>query len=98
MSERGEESGSEEKARAAKEREVRGQGLAYQAALEAVFAILICAGGGYWVDSRLGTSPWGLVVGTVIGFTSFVLRLLRLGRQLEARAGEAGHHREEKRT
>ena len=58
------------------------QGAAYQGALEAVFAILIAGGIGYWADSHWGTSPWGLLVGFVVGFGSFVLRLIRLGRQL----------------
>lgn len=64
--------------------QARRQGLAYQGAIEAVFAILIAAGLGYWADTSFGTSPWLLVTGLVLGFTAFVLRLLRLGRQLEA--------------
>ena len=46
-------------------------------------AILIAAGIGYWVDTRFGTSPYGLFTGTIVGFSAFVLRLLRLGKQLE---------------
>jgi F0F1-type ATP synthase assembly protein I len=69
---------------AEKRRNARRQGLAYQGAFEAVVAILIAAGAGYWVDGRLDSSPWGLLIGTAVGFASFVLRLLRLGRQLEA--------------
>jgi F0F1-type ATP synthase assembly protein I len=64
-------------------RRARRQGLAYQGAAEAVFAILIAAGIGYWIDGRFGTTPYGVLIGTVVGFGSFVLRLLRLGRQLE---------------
>lgn len=68
----------------------RHQGLAYQAASEAVVAILIAAGVGYWADGKLDTSPWLLFLGTALGFTAFVMRLLRLGRQLEKlRASEA---------
>ena len=73
----------------------RRQGAAYQGALEAVFAILIGGGIGYWADRHFGTSPWLLVAGFAIGFGSFVLRLIQLGRQL--RAGEppaAGRPRE----
>lgn len=61
----------------------RRQGLAYQGSLEAVTAILISAGIGYWIDTRFETSPYGLLLGTVVGFSAFVLRLIRLGRQLE---------------
>lgn len=58
------------------------QGRAYQGAFEAIAAILIAAGIGLWVDRSYETSPWGLAIGTTIGFGSFVLRLVRLGRQL----------------
>jgi F0F1-type ATP synthase assembly protein I len=67
---------------AGSERRARRQGLAYQGATEAVLAILVAAGIGYWADGRLGTSPWLLLAGLVVGFGSFVLRLFRLGRQL----------------
>jgi F0F1-type ATP synthase assembly protein I len=67
-----------------RERSARRQGVAYQGALEAVFAILIAVGIGYWADGRFGTAPWLLLLGFVIGFASFVLRLVRLGRQLQA--------------
>lgn len=53
---------------------------AYQGALEAVLAIAIGAGIGYWADGRFGTSPRWLTVGTVVGFGSFVLRLWRMRR------------------
>jgi len=58
----------------------RREGAAYQGALEAVFALLIGAGIGYWADTRFGSSPWLLLLGTALGFTAFVVRLLRMGR------------------
>lgn len=51
---------------------------AWQGSVEAVLSLLIAAGVGYWVDGRLGTSPRWLIVGVVIGFGSFVLRLWRM--------------------
>jgi F0F1-type ATP synthase assembly protein I len=51
---------------------------AYQGALEAVLAIVISAGIGYWADQRLDTQPRWLIVGTCIGFAAFVLRLFRM--------------------
>ena len=63
--------------------QARRQNLAYQGAFEATVAILICAGVGLWLDGRFDTSPLWLLVGIAIGFASFVLRLLRLGRQLQ---------------
>lgn len=75
-----------------RERTARRQGAAYQGAFEAVFAILVAAGIGYWADEHFGTSPRWLLVGVVIGFTSFVLRLLRLGKRLqEDGTGDTGN-------
>ena len=65
-----------------KEPSARRDGVAYQGALEAVFAILIAGGIGTWADGHFGTSPWLLILGFVIGFGSFVLRLFQLGRRL----------------
>jgi len=78
----------DEREQADRRRRARRQARAYQGAFEAVVAILIATGIGYWVDGRFDTSPWGLLLGTALGFASFVMRLLRLGRQLhEAEAG-----------
>jgi F0F1-type ATP synthase assembly protein I len=64
--------------------EVRRRGIAaYQGALEAVFAIVIGIGVGFWADKRFGTEPRWLIVGTCIGFGSFVLRLWRMRRLFE---------------
>ncbi len=45
-------------------------------------AVLLGAGAGYWIDRRFGTTPYGVIVGLVIGFAAMVLRLLRMGRDL----------------
>ena len=66
-----------------RQRSARRQALAYQGAFEAVVAILIAAGIGLWADTRFDTSPLYLFIGTAIGFAAFVLRLVRLGRQLQ---------------
>jgi F0F1-type ATP synthase assembly protein I len=59
--------------------ELRRRGVAaYQGALEAVLAIALAAGVGYWADQRFGTAPRWLIVGTCIGFGAFVLRLWRM--------------------
>ena len=55
-------------------------GAVYQGAFEAVIALLIAAGIGYWLDGRFETAPWLLLIGTAIGFASFTVRLVRLGR------------------
>lgn len=51
---------------------------AYQGAIEAVLAVVICAGIGFWVDERWGTAPIGIFAGLGLGFTSFIVRLWRL--------------------
>lgn len=62
-------------------------GDAYQGAFEAVMAVLVGAGFGYWADRRWGTTPYGVVVGIVVGFAAMVVRLLRIGRELPELAG-----------
>jgi F0F1-type ATP synthase assembly protein I len=59
------------------------QAAAYQGAFEAVFSILIGAFAGKLADDYFDTTPRYLLVGFAIGFGSFVLRLVRLGRTLQ---------------
>ncbi len=56
----------------------KAQTAAYQAAIEAVFAVPIATGFGYWFDSSFETSPIGLAIGAVVGFAAMVLRLVRM--------------------
>lgn len=57
-------------------------GDAYQGAFEAVMAVLVGAGLGYWADAHWESTPVGVITGVVVGFAAMVLRLLRLGREL----------------
>ena len=77
---------------------LRKMGGAYQAALEAVFAIPIAVAFGYFVDKHFGTSPIFLLVGVVLGFAAFVLRLVRLGRTIPVTQGDASQDRPERWT
>jgi F0F1-type ATP synthase assembly protein I len=61
---------------------------AYQAALEAVFAIPVAGGLGYWADSHFGTAPILLLVGLVLGFASFVLRIVSMRKLVEETSKE----------
>ena len=70
----------------ARRRQARRQALAYQGAFESVFAIGIGAGFGYFADKQFETSPWGVLVGVLLGFGAFILRLVRMARQLDALA------------
>ena len=58
----------------------RRQGAVYQGAFEAAIALLIAVGFGYWLDGHFDTAHWLLLIGTAIGFASFTVRLIRLGR------------------
>jgi F0F1-type ATP synthase assembly protein I len=78
----------EDTEQAERRRAARRQGQAYQAAAEAVFAILIAAGIGYWVDQRFDTTPRYLLIGMAVGFASFVMRLVRLGKRMHERTRE----------
>lgn len=62
---------------------------AYQGVFEAVGSILIACVGGYWIDRYFETAPVGLLIGAAVGFGAFVLRLVRLGKELHP-DGDAG--------
>lgn len=73
-----------------KRRGTLGKGAAYQGAVEAVFAILVAAGIGYWADQRFESSPLYLFIGLAIGFAAFVLRLVRMGPMQSPPSGGGG--------
>lgn len=57
-------------------------------------ALLIGAFGGRWLDGRLGTAPWllllGLLLGLVVGFYELMRVALRPGPRDEAQGPENG--------
>ena len=61
----------------------------YQGAFEAVIAILVAVLFGYWLDGYFDTAPVFLLIGSAIGFASFTVRLIRLGRWVEQE--DSGH-------
>jgi ATP synthase protein I len=38
---------------------------------------------GWWVDSKLNTEPWFLIIGGILGFTVSLLELIRLAKDSE---------------
>ncbi len=67
----------------------------YQAGLEAIFALAVAVGIGFWVDTRYETQPVFMMVGTAVGFGACVLRLMRYQRahdesEREKRRGDGG--------
>ena len=57
-------------------------GRAYQAAFEATIAVVVAGAVGGWADQRFGTAPMLLIAGVLLGFGTFVLRLVRLMNEL----------------
>ena len=90
MSDRQHEKESENQAR---QFEARRQGAVYQGTFEAVIAVLVALGVGYWLDRYFDSEPTFLLIGTAIGFASFTVRLIRLGRWLQS-SSEAGDAKE----
>jgi ATP synthase protein I len=44
-------------------------------------SIVIGFGAGYWIDGKLGTKPWGSLVGLLLGAASAFRDLYLLGRK-----------------
>ena len=40
-------------------------------------AIIVFALGGWWLDTRLGTKPWLLILGVALGFAGGLISLLK---------------------
>jgi F0F1-type ATP synthase assembly protein I len=57
-------------------------GRAYQAAFEATIAVVVAGAAGGYADQKLGTTPMLLIAGVLLGFGTFVLRLVRLLNEL----------------
>lgn len=49
-----------------------------------VFAIALGFGGGYWLDLKLGTTPWLTFVGFAMGLAAGVLNVVRTMRTVSA--------------
>jgi ATP synthase protein I len=43
-----------------------------------VIALVMGVAGGWWVDKRFGTSPWGFLVGFCLGLAAGVLNVYRI--------------------
>lgn len=57
--------------------------------MEALIALAMGFLVGYWLDGKYGTSPRYFLIGTAIGFASFSIRLVRLGRRLGTQADDS---------
>jgi F0F1-type ATP synthase assembly protein I len=49
----------------------------YSQVISIALTMALPPGAGYWVDSKLGTSPWFVILGAVFGMTAGMLQLFR---------------------
>ena len=42
------------------------------------------AGGGYALDRWLGTSPWGILIGALLGMVGIIVLIVRIAREADA--------------
>lgn len=67
--------------------------------LELAVTMAVCVGGGYWIDQRFGTLPWGTLGGAVLGIATLALQFYRLVKTLEhEQAREAERRARDKRA
>ena len=80
-------SGREESAKAAKRKASDASGLGQAFRLSAEFIAGVIAGGflGWMLDSFAGSSPWGFIIGLILGFGSGMLNMLRASGELNRR-------------
>lgn len=81
-------SGREESAKAARRKASDASGLGQAFRLSAEFIAGVIAGGflGWMLDSFAGSSPWGFIVGLILGFGSGMLNMLRASGELNRKA------------
>jgi F0F1-type ATP synthase assembly protein I len=66
--------------------------------MEAVAAVPIALGIGWWVDRQLGSQPIGLFVGLGLGFTTFIVNLTRMRGMVEREAAAAEQRRQKEQS
>jgi F0F1-type ATP synthase assembly protein I len=61
---------------------IRKVGLASSIAFVLVFSILIGWAFGSWLDKKLGTTPWLMLVFTLLGVAAGFIELIKIAQQL----------------
>lgn len=54
--------------------------------MQLAFTMLFFVGLGYLADTRLGTTPWGVIGGAVLGMTALFVQLFRVVGQMNRQA------------
>ncbi|MBN9221014.1 MAG: AtpZ/AtpI family protein [Mesorhizobium sp.] len=74
---------------------VTGYGQALKLSSEFIAGIVVGVGLGWFLDRVAGTSPWGLIIGVMLGFGAAILNVLR-SAGVVAEFGQGGKPREPK--
>lgn len=53
--------------------------------MEMSFSVVIGAGIGWWIDEKIGTKPWMLVIWLCFGFAAGIRSLMRAARRITRR-------------
>ena len=60
--------------------------------IQLALTVLILVLGGEWLDRKLGTSPWlmiaGIMIGTIGGIVKFVMGAMEVGREEDKNKGK----------
>ena len=72
---------------------IRRSGLAYSAAIAFVASVVFMLVIGWGADLLLGTSPWGIVVGIVLGSVIGFVQFFRINSQIFKKPSETGSGR-----
>lgn len=67
-----------------KYKEARGAGIGFMIPMVMVSAVLVSCFIGYWLDRRLGTSPWLFLLFLVLGFVAAVREVIQLVKRLDS--------------
>ena len=70
-------SGDEARSRQERISAIKAIGALSTVGLSFVLAIVLGVAAGYYLDKRLGTSPWGFLIGFALGLAAGVLNVVR---------------------
>lgn len=65
--------------------------LAWRMVIELVAGLLIGCGMGYGIDWALGTTPWFMVIFTLLGFVAGIKTMLRSAAEVQDQAAQMPH-------
>ena len=67
----------------------RAEGVAWRLAVEMVSALAVCGFIGWWIDKWLDSSPWGLLIGLLLGGTTGLANAIRVALAVQRDAEAA---------